>query len=56
MISTTWYHKNGSIPIGRDLAIGDVYKERDINKSIQTIKILNSTDISFLIDIIFKEY
>ncbi len=31
---TTWHYKNGSIPIGRDLAIEDTYKKQDINKSI----------------------
>ncbi len=29
-----WHYKNKSISIGRDLIIGDVYKEQDINKSI----------------------
>ncbi len=34
LIFTIWHYKNRSILIGRDLAIGDVYKERDINKPI----------------------
>ncbi len=56
LISTIWYRKNRSIPIERDLVIKDIYKERDINKSIQIIKILNSTDTSFFINIVSKEY
>ncbi len=41
--------------IERDSIIEDIYK-KDINESIQTIKILSSTDISFPIDIAPKEY
>ena len=42
--------------MGKDLTIGNIYKEQNINKSNQTIKILSSTDISFLINIVFEEY
>ncbi len=51
-----WYYENGFISIGRDLVIEDIYKEQDINGFIQIIKILNSIDIFFLINIVFKEY
>ncbi len=51
-----WYYKNRSIPIGRDLTIENIYKEQNINKFIQIIRILDSTDISFPVDIVFKEY
>ncbi len=56
LISTTWHHKNKFISIKRDLTIGNVYKERDTNKSIQIIRILNSTDIFFFIETVFEEY
>jgi len=56
LISTIWHRENGSISIERDLVIEDIYKEWDINRFIQIIRILNSTDIFFLIDIIFKKY
>ncbi len=40
----------------RDLTIEDIYKERNISKFIQIIRILNLTDIFFPIDIISEEY
>ncbi len=56
LISITWHYKNRSISIKKDLIIKDIYKEQNINKSIQTIKILDSTDISFSIKTVFEEY
>ncbi len=51
-----WYRENESISIGRDLVIGNIYKERDISGSIQIIKILSSTYVSFLINTVLEEY
>ncbi len=51
-----WYYKNRFISIGRDLTIGNVYKEQDISKSIQIIRILSSIDIFFFINIVSEEY
>ncbi len=56
LISIIWHYKNRSILIKRDLAIEDIYKEWDINKFIQTIKILNLINIFSPVDIIFEEY
>ncbi len=56
LISTTWHCENRSILIGRDSTIGNIYKEQDINESIQIIRILSLTDAFFLVDIVFEKY